>query len=377
MRKRKTIDFPLFHIGKYKSASGSEVDFTDALLRQLEKNTNFVLRSKVLQAPIGYDHPAAGSDSHGIITGARYANGVLYVTTENHSDKLASDAKAFRRLTYSGEFEPEFKYTEKGREVKVGPTVVGLAILGKQRAAIKNPEMIPLAAFEFGEGVEAADAFSAREELHSSGVVSEHYDGKHFFAEVENDSRRFFEEEKDMDKEEIQALIDKATAPLKADNERLRQDLANSTVDAKRVGDVAAFCETIKEDKKLSKIPLTKLDAILMHAKVAGDKELDTMIRSFAESLSPFVVSGGVASSRATTKTKDDDDDAGHVDEPDAVALLAPKHFSDDSGRSEKFVAAGIVAFGEWQPDKMKGKSTVEKIDVVRRYVAERDGASS
>lgn len=375
----KEIEFPLFHLGTYTSQDGSKVTFTEELLQQLERNTNLVLQHKAMQAPVAYDHPATGSAAHGVLTGARYANGVLHVKGTKWSDELVKDAKSFKRLTYSGEYQPKFSFVQDGKPIEVGPTVVGVAMLGAKRAAIKNPAMKPLSAFEFGEGVDALHAWIVRQELGAAGLVAADYDGKLFFGEVENDARRFmFEEEKkehQMTDAEITALVTGQVAPLKVELEAAKATIAKQDETIKNFGesttraaDAKAYVGKLVDEKPLGKLATERLEDILADPTVPT--AVVTKIKAFAEALPATVVGGGRAKKNANAATDPDDDD---TDEPKALAAVKPKHFADIDA-NESIIDAGIVALSEHEPKlKLDTKKPDEQIKALRAYVTKRD----
>lgn len=386
MTLAKEIELPLFHLGTYTSRDGTPVEFNDALLRQLEKNTNFVLGSKLLQAPIGYDHPAASSEAHGVLTGARYSNGVLYIKGRNWSDKLVNDVKSFKRLAYSGEFDNAFAYNEPGtgKNVAVGPTVIGLAILGAKRPAIKG--LKPLSEVTFAEGVAPADAYMVRQELAKAHFVAEGSEGSRHFGEIDNDSTYFFDEgTDDMDEKEFQKMLDaqaeRFEKKLAEQQKSFEEKIASTAVDVKRKGDVAEFTETLTKDKKVNKSQAAKLDAILMHPTVANNKELDQLIRAFAESGSTIIVGGGVAKGKTAAQKRaefsaDDDGEENDDDEnPSMLDTLTSKEFAEmqTTPDGERKVNEAVKEFAERFPAKVAKATYADKLEHVRRYVTKRE----
>lgn len=389
MPLKKVIEFPLFHVGQFTAQDGTPAPITEALLRQIEKNTNFILKSRILQAPIGYDHPAKNSDAHGTLVGARYHNGVLYAQGDNWSDTLVADVKASKRLAYSGEYAPDFTYPAgdgSGKMVKVGPALVGMAILGSTRPAIKN--LKPLSEFGFAEGVSAADEYETREELRSAGMLSEYCEDARFFAEVENDARRFFSEQKEqestMTDAEIQAAIaagvkanlDTAvTAAVSAAVKPLQDQIKSFSETAKREADVHSFCEKVSKTRPQLSNPLTleRLEKkILLHPDMTPS--LDAEIRAFCEGLSAVVLPGGVAG-----PGQGENDDT-PTDEPKALAAVRPKHFADiDNPASQAVIDAAVTAFAEFKPDAFKGieQNEAAQFAKVREYVINRDTATA
>lgn len=374
---RKTIEFPLFHVGQFTSQDGSQVPITDALLRQIEKNTNFILKSKVLQAPIGYDHPAKDSHAHGTLVGTRYHGGVLYAQGTDWSDALVADVKASKRLAYSGELHPKFSYPAgdgSGKMIEVGPAVVGLAILGSQRPAIKN--LKPLSEFEFAEGTAPADAFETREELRSAGLVSQHVDGHQFFGEVENDARRFFSEEKDddtMDEKEFQRRIDEQEKKwserfdtFKADAEKKIQSFSE---ESKRAAEIDEYCSTVGKEKPMGVIALGNLRKALTAPTVEN-------IKAFAESLPAFIAPGGMAGKKNADGTPADEEEA---PEPKSLASVRVKHFADRS-KNETLLAQAVADLEKIQPklfSEAKATTLEQRIAVTKQYVVEREAAAN
>lgn len=380
------VELPIFHLGTYRSASGTPVTFTPELLRQLERNTNFAISQK-FQPPVGYDHPAArDTNAHGRIASVRVEGGKLIATLDGTSEKLRDDAKNFRRLTYSPEFHDDFEIVSDGQRVKIGPTVVGLAMLGSQRGAIKNTAMIPLSEVPFGEAVAAVDALILRSELRSLGYLGEYeVDGK-FFAEVENDERRFSEhEEQTMTPEEklemqnaIKAGIDSgiaaAIAPAVAAAVKPLQDQIKSFSEtAKREGEVHTFCETIKTTKKsLNQLSLDRLEKnILLHDDMTP--ALDKEIRAFVEGLSAVILPGGTAND-------DKGGDEGNGDESPELAKVRQRHFNEiDKAENQAIVFAAKTAYFSEHPAALKGieENPQAQTERVLAYVIQRDTGSA
>lgn len=378
---REPVELPIFHLGTYKSASGVPVTFTHALLRQLVKNTNAAIAMK-FQPPVGYDHPVARDTSaHGRIARMRYdERGIAHATIEGASDQLANDAKDFRRLTWSPEFHENFEIVDGGKPVALGPTTIGLAMLGAQRGAIKNTAMIPLSEVNFGEGVDAADKLLLRAELRSLGYLGEYeVDGK-FFGEIENDERRFFSDTKkehSMTDAEIQAAIANG---IKAATEPLQTKLAEQDKQIKSFGEeaktrtkVLAFCETVAKEKPLGKLAMERLEELALSA----DAPTFEKVRSFVEAIPAVIVPGGRSDDKTTNGGGDVDED---VDEPKALAALKPKHFAEmtDPGNQTKIVA-GVKAFAEFKPDAIKGieQDFAAQTAKVRQYISARDLAAA
>lgn len=377
----KVIEFPLFHLGTFTSQNGTPVPFTESLLKQIEKNTNFILKSKVLQAPIGYDHPSQKSDAHGTLVGLRYDKGVLYGQGDNWSDTLVADAKAKRRLAYSGELAPNFSFPDgAGKMVDVGPAVVGMAILGASRPAIKN--LKPLSEFEFAEGTAPADAYLIREELRSAGLVSQHVDGQHYFGEIENDERRFFSEERQeqestMTDAEIKAAIAEgiksgvstavaeAVAPLKA-------EIKNFSEESKRISKADELVTKLSKEKPIGKIALDAYRVALLEPTEAN-------VQAFAEKLPAFIAPGGRAGA-PNKGAEGGEGGEGDADEPKALAKIRPKHFAEiDNPASQAIIDEALIAFSEFKPDAFKGveQNPGAQIDRLRTYVTTRDTAAT
>lgn len=394
----KEIEFPLFPIGRYRANDGSEVEFDEATLQAMARNTNFAIESGILRhPPIGYDHPAEASASHGVLTGARYSNGVLYVKGSKWSDQLVKDARQFKRLTYSGEFASKLAGVINGKSVEVGPTIVGVAMLGAKRAAVKNPAMRPLADFGFGEKTAPIDAFMASSELKRAGVVALGSEGAQHFAEVDNGPKYFDEGSNDMDKDEAQKLIDAAIAAndkkweqrLTDQTKEFNEKLSKNTVDSKRQGDVKEFAETVgpKGDKKINMTQKAKLESILMHPSVATSTELDQLIRQFVEAGSSISVGREIAGKKSGSgKPKelgehdvDDDEDGDEDGDGGALDTIQSKAFAEMSkGDNERLVGLAVKQFSERFPEKVRddaGKPLSYELRLAKaqKYVQKRE----
>jgi hypothetical protein len=386
------VELPIFHLGTYRSQNGTPVTFTPELLAQLARNTNFVIAQKALQPPVGYDHPAArDTDAHGHIASVRVDGGKLIATLDGTSAKLRDDAKNFRRLTYSPEFNTDFEFVHEGKPVKIGPTVIGLAMLGAQRGAIKNTAMVPLSEVPFGEGVDAVSSMMLRSELRSLGYIGEYEVEGKFFAEVENDSRRFSErQEQTMTDAEIQAAIaagvkaniDAAIAPAVAAAVKPLQDQIKSFSEtSKREADVHSFCETIASTKKsLNKLSLDRLRTkILLHPDMTP--ALDAEVRAFVEGLSAVVLPGGVIGKKKNAGADDPEDEGdADPDEPKDLAAVRPKHFANiEDPQAQQVVNAAMTAFAEFKPEAVKGieGNPSAIMNKVRAYVIARDTAAT
>lgn len=188
------LEIPTFTYGTYSALDGTEVKFTDELMAQLADNTNDLIAKKVLTPPVGYDeidehgkYKHRGTEAHAHVTGVTFKNGVVKLALGKPSETFRKDVKDGRRLRVSGEFHPNFKYNDaSGAEITVGPTIVGLAALGRHRPALKNPSLVPLSDLPFSESVPDAVAKAAREELKRGGYLSHTLaDGRFAFAEIE------------------------------------------------------------------------------------------------------------------------------------------------------------------------------------------------
>lgn len=380
----RAIELPIFHLGTYTAQDGTSVTFTPELLRQMERNTKLAIRMGKFQPPVGYDHPAANSDSHGLISDVRYENGKLIGTLGGISDKLRDDAKNFRRLTYSPEFRNDFEFVHDGKPVKLpGPTCIGLAMLGAQRGAIKNSAMVPLSEVQFGEGVSEVESLLLRQDLRDMGYVGEYaVDGK-MFGEVENDISRFAEKETEttMTDAEIQALANKAaadaaaaaTAPLLAKIAEQDRTIKSFSETSARASDVKSFCEKVSPDKnpRFTELGVARLVKILNHPAVAADPALDADIRAFAETISPATITLGESKGG-----KKKDGAEGDTEEPEALARLRVKHFANRTDpQNEQIVTAAITAFSEYRPEAFKGieNNPAAQDERVIAYVRQRD----
>lgn len=393
----KEIEFPLFHLGTVPDSTGTPVTFTAELLREMARNSNFVTQSGILHAPIKYDHPAAGTpdkENHGKMVRYEFRGNSLFAVGTNWSDRVKADKAAEKRIAYSGEFVPKFSYPDPttGKTVELGPTVVGLALLGSDRPAFKN--LKPFSSFEFGEAISPVDAYETRQELRSAGLVSEYCDGTHFYAEVENDARRFSErQEQTMTDAEIQAAIAAgvkanidaavaaAIAPAVASAVKPLQDQIKSFSEtSKRQGEVHAFCETVRTTKKtLNKLSLDRLEKnILLHEDMTP--ALDKEVRAFVEGLSEVILPGGMAGKKKDAGTDVDENGGEDEDEPPALAKVRSKHFSEvDDARSQQIVDEALTAFSEYKPDAFKGIESDPQAQIVKlqSYVKQRDTAAN
>lgn len=399
----KEIEIPLFSLGTYTPMDGEPVTFDENFLRTLEKNTNYVIAAKALQPPVGYDHPAHNvkdTDAHGHIVRTTYRNGVLFGYLANPSKKLAEDARERRRLAYSPEFHPNFKFTDAGREIPVGPTVVGLAMLGKIRPAMKNPAHVPVAELGFSENVSAADAFMAREELRKAGLVAQTFDeGVYVFSEVDVNPRMFSEparQEHDMDEKDFERKMEERERKLREEFESKQQEQARQfsekltalQSDGARKAEVAKFFEEVTAEKpRVGKRSKEHFMAALNHPVVAANADLDRLIRSGIEALPAAIVAGGRAPENARGFSESDGDPedpppSGDENPLDAVTLKHLDHISAPATRrgeksNAQVVEEALVAFQEKEPGRVKGLSKLAQLTELRKYVKHRDAAAN
>ena len=365
--------------------------FTPELLRQMERNSNFVARAGILQAPVKYDHPAFGApdkENHGKLVRYEVRNNSLFTAGTNWSERLQADKAREARLAYSPEFVAEFSYPDpiSGKMVTLGPTVVGLAILGGDRPAIKN--LKPLAQFEFGENVGPADEFLMREELRAAGMVSEYVDGQHYFGEVENDARRFFSESQKEHTMTDQEIKDAIAAGVKAGVAAelntavaaavapLQQQIKSFSETSKREGVVRAFCEAVKTTKpSLNTLSLGRLEKILLHSDMTDP--LAEEVKAFVESLSAVIVPAGRGKGKEADV--DVDEEQQNFEEPPNLARIRPSHFADRS-KNETLLAAAITDLEKAKPklfSEAKAVTLEQKLAVTKQYVVEREAAAN
>lgn len=378
------VELPIFHLGTYRDSSGTPVTFTPALLHQLAKNTNLAIKHN-FQPPVGYDHPAARGGAHGRISSVRVENDKkLIAVLDTTSEQLRDDAANFRRLTYSPEFN-SFEFVHEGESIKLGPTVLGLSMLGALRGAIKNTDMVPLSQVNFGEGVDPADAFMLRQELRSLGYLGEYeVDGK-FFAEVENDERRFSaHEENTMTDAEIKQLIADGIkagveasvgAAVTAAVKPLQEQIKSFSETSKRQTEVRAFCETVRTEKKsLNKLSLDRAELIMLHPDMTP--ALDKEFRAFVEGLSAVILPGGRAGKAEGDEGGDDEDEA---QEPKVLASVRPKHFSDLS-KNDAMLSQATDELQKIKPklfSEAKATTSVQRLAVTKQYVIEREAEAN
>lgn len=392
----------MWHRGWATATNGKKVFFTPELLREMERNSNFVVQAGILQPPVRYDHPAFGApdkENHGKLVRYEVRGNSLFAAGTNWSERLQEDKAREAVLAYSGEFVDELEYPDPktGTMRKLGPTVVGMAILGDTRPSMKN--LMPLSKFEFsdesGAEVDPIDQHITRTELQKSGLLSDYVDGTHFFGEVVNDASRFFSEEKPkeqtMTDAEIQALVASASktaadaavaaavAPLQAKiTEQATQIAAQKTAfdtqinamseASKRKTEAHAFCEKVFENKVTNVLFRERAEDILADASFSESQLVK--VRGLIEAAPAGMVEAGRKGGNGNDKIT--------TEEPDALADLKVKHFSDIDAHEAK-IHAGIVAFGEFKPDAFKGveKNTAAQIEIVRKHVVARDSASA
>lgn len=373
-RLQKEIEFPLFHVGWATDINGERVNFTPELLREMARNSNYVVAADILQPPIKYSHPAFGApdkENHGTMKRYEFRGNSLFAYGTNWSERIQADKAREAILAYSGEFKATHDYPDPntGTMRKIGPTVVGLGILGSERPAIWN--LKPISKFEFSEEVSPIDAFETIAELRKSGLIAETVEGTHFFGEVTNDSRRFFSEqhgtENDMDEKEFQKRLEENDAKWdKRFSEFVKTTEAkvqSFSEESQRIGKINAFCETVRTEKPIGKLALERLREALR-------TPTEETVRSFVESLPAFLAPNGKAEENAAGEKKDQD--GSDKSEPEALAKVRPRTFADPH---DPAIMPAVLAFGEFKPEAFKGieGDTQAKIGVVARYVRERD----
>lgn len=374
------LKVPTFAHGTYPSADGTPVKFDDALMRKLERNTNFLIANKILTPPVEYDwiddagkyHHGGMSaisanertDAHGAIERVTYEDGVVHLHYANVSDKLAGDIKAGKRIRSSGVFVPNYWYNDAlGKKVEIGPAVVGTAVLGSQRPAMRNPKIVPLSELQFGEEVSVDDALHLREQLRASGLVAQTFDeDRYCFSEIEIDPKIFGEPKEeqhmpmtDAEKAEFQNMINSAvntaTAPLIAKNKELEQQVQKFSETAKIETEAKAFCETLVADRKQVGAALPAL--FVQHGqKMLCDPEFSDAqreaIRKLMQLAPSALVQGG--------KGGENQGDEIQTDEPKALSELRPKHFATrEDPTSQQKIVDGLAAFSEFRPGAFNG----------------------
>jgi len=385
----KTIRIPVYTFGKYRAQDGTEEEFTDESMREMARNTNFVIKAKPFIPTfgyVGYDHPVFGkvkdTDAHGHIKAAVYEDGVfsydvLPIPDREGRIRLLEDAKAGRRVHVSGEHSRNFSFVDgKGKTVNVGRCGVGLAALGSERPALKNPNIVPLSELEFPDTVAPADAFAARETLRNAGMVAQTFsEGVLVFSEVQL-STDVDDEPKEQnmtpeDKAEFERLLaaqrtalttEFATqlAAVKAENDQKITAMSEGAEKRRKILDRVAV---IVAEKKLGKIAAAALEEAALNPTTDG-------ILAFGEKMSAVVLPGGSKEKQGEGEKKGES-----TCEPEALAKLRPLHFSDMTGENEALVFAGISAFAEFRPDAFKGIESNEdaQLQRLRQYVRQRD----
>jgi hypothetical protein len=385
MPLQKEIELPLFRRGIVTDSRGTKVHFTEALLRQLERNTNRVIADRLLQAPIklAYDHPVAGTnkEAHGVLSRARYDNGTLYISGTNWSDTLVKDVKRGARLSYSGEFTDDFTFPDpvSGNTVSLGPAVVGLAIQGADRPAFKG--LLPLNQIEFAEGTTAYEMYETREELRKAGLVAEHVEGTHYFGEVEN-TGRFFEEEQEtaMDEKDLKAIGDMikttvaaAVAPLETKIADTQKSVSQFSEQGKRDSKAHQFCEEFKSKRQKTAPPPPALMA--QAEDLLSDSEVTpgvyTKITMLMEKIPAAIVGG----------TTEGEGGGGGVEEiPGAKSLpkLRKHHFSERTPENSNLIDGALTELKAAKPELFAAAKTVEaEIAITRDFVARRDNGAT
>jgi hypothetical protein len=375
---------PTYTYGTYRSQDGSSVTFTDDSMRALVKNTNAVIRAKAFTPTLGYDHPVAGNrntDAHGHIKAAKYEDGVVSLLVKPIRDRegrlrLVEDARAGRRPHVSGEHVEKFSFVDGDKTVFVGPTIVGLAALGSERPAIKNPKIVPLSEIEFPDTVSVADRLLAKEELRKSGLVAQTFaeDGVYAFAEITLDPKIFDEQEQPMTPEELQKIQDMITGAVTKIDEKVDAKITKLQTDVKT--DITAMSEASKETAKreawvgdlLKEKPLGKLAGERLLA-VAKDPTFEN-VRAFAEALPASLVPSGKAG-KVTQLSEGETEVVDDSDEPEALAVLRMSHFKDVD-KNDALLANGLKAFSEYRPKEyaaVKDKPLAEQIAALQAHV--------
>lgn len=388
--EQKTIRIPVYTYGKYRAQDGTVEEFTAETMQEYVKNTNFVIQSGAFIPTVGYDHPVVGNkntDAHGHIKGAVFENGVVKLDVLPIPDRegrlrLVEDRAAGRRPHVSGEHTHNFSFVDGGgKTVNVGRTILGLAALGSNRPAIKNPLMLQCSEVQFPDAVTAADAFMAREELRKSGLVSQTLEeGVLVFSEIKlstdvDDTPKELPMTAD-EKAEMQRMMDAQAATLKAAFDAqlttqinaVKAETAN-TIKAMSEGEAAKRklldrVAVVVKEKKLPPIPAAKLEEAVL------DPTAERVL-AFSEVLSSTVLPG------PTPPKKEGESKADPTDEPAALAALRPKHFSDPIEFGEA-IEAGLMAFGEYKPEALKGleNNPQGQLDRLRSYITTRDTAN-
>jgi hypothetical protein len=270
--------------------------------------------------------------------------------------------------------------------VRVGPTVVGLAALGRFRPALKNPSLVPLSELPFSESLSAADAWSTREELRNSGFVAQTFaDGQYAFSEIEIDPNVFGEpKEQHMpmtaeEKAELAALMkttaDAATAPLLTKIAEQDAQIKKFSETAKLETAAKQFCETFAGDRKQQGQVLPK-GFMDQGALMLSDPSYNDGQREAIKTLIRLAPAAMVRAGRG------DETPTGEnvpTDEPKALSELRPKHFATrEDPASQQKIVDGLVAFSEFKPDAFKGieSDPVAQTAKLHAYITTRDTAS-
>jgi hypothetical protein len=390
-----TIRIPVYTYGKYEAMDGTVEDFTEPLMRQLVKNTNYIINRKVFIPTVGYDHPVTGNkdtDAHGHIKAAVFEDGVVSLDVLPIPDRegrvrLVEDRKTGRRPHVSGEHKKDFSFVdERGKTEFVGPTILGLAALGKIRPGIKNPKTTQVSDIEFPESVSGADAFAAREALRKGGVIAQTFsEGVLVFSEVQ--LPKIDEEppkEQPMtaeEKAEFQRMLNEQAATLKAGfDAQIAAVKTESDAKIVAMSEGAEKNRKIKErvaiivaEKKLSKIPAAALEEAALNPST-------DLVLAFGEKLSATVLPGAPkGKGDGHGKDADDEDVLEFGEEPKPLAILRPKHFKDP----DKFgteLAASVVSFAEAHPKKfakVRDKPYPEQLKAVEQHIIEREAAAN
>lgn len=376
----KLFDFPLFTPGPRRSNNGTLVNFDETLLRDLARNTRFVLGKRLMHPPVGFRHPAKNDHfAKGHIVDAQLINGVVHAYVAQ--PKFIADAKAGNLLDFSGEFG-EVEYTDNGQAKKVFPCIVGIGLLGDERAGVKDERKrtLPLLVEEqaFGESLTPAQTWEIAEELRKTGLVSQTFaeDGTYCFSEIQIDPQIFTEERKPMTAEELQQItntINAAVAPIKADLDGVKTSITTMKTEtdtklqqfseqAKTENKIAEIEDRIRKEKKLG------LSAMKNFGKALRERTVES-IEAFAESLSPAAVQLG----------EQHGEEGGGKKEPAALAKLRVSDFAEPS-KFDSQINAGLLAFAEAEPTKwsvVADKPHAAKLDALKTHIAQRDASAN
>jgi len=406
-----------FTYGTYPSADGSPATFTPEFMRELERNTNFLIDRKILTPPVEYDwidsenkyhhggmsaiDPSERTDAHGQIGKVEFKNRALHLHYVKTSDKLRKDIDAGRRIRTSPVYVKNYWYNDAdGVRRNVGPAIVGTTVLGAKRPALRNPLIVPLQDLpkRWGEQVHPAEAWQAIEELRTTGLIAQTFEDDRFmFSEVDVQPRETSEEKTtmtDVEKAEMKEAIATAVAnATKALQDQLaiqaqkfteqdtafKAELAKFSEAAQIKADTKAFCETYAADRAAKKIPVPPLfaehmETVLNHRDLTS-ADLRKEIKALCESANGAVPPTGKAGEQDDkTKGKSNDDD-----EPKALAEARLRHWANLADpANQEVVDAAIVALGEHQPDLFKNAKTEDqRQDITRDYIARRDGGAA